>query len=234
MRIGIISAMESEHRQLAGRLQAKRERTEGPFRYVEGELGGNEVVLTQSGIGKVNAALGTAELIRRFEPQCVVSTGVAGGIDKCLRMTDVVVSSRVAYHDVWCGDGNAYGQVQGMPLYFEAHAPLVAQALALNEDGTLESRIHSGLICTGDQFVSDRAQLADIKSHFPDGLAVDMESGAIAQTCHIYHMPFLCFRIISDTPGAADDNYGQYLDFWSTMAERSFQTIWTFLNTIRP
>ena len=33
------------------------------------------------GIGKVNAAAGTVELIRTFQPDCVISTGVAGGID---------------------------------------------------------------------------------------------------------------------------------------------------------
>lgn len=223
--------MESEHRQLAGRLEGEKECAEGPFKYVEGSLNGNEVILTQSGIGKVNAAIGAAELLRRYHPDCVVSTGVAGGIDTCLKVTDVVVSSRLVYHDVWCGDGNAYGQIQGMPLYFEASQSLLEHALSLNSMN-LESRIHGGLICTGDQFVSDPAQLADIKRHFPDGLAVDMESAAIAQTCHLYQTPFLSFRIISDTPGAEEDNFQQYLDFWGTMAERSFHATWAFLSTL--
>lgn len=48
-----------------------------------------------------------------------------------------------------------------------------------------------------------------------------MESGALAQVCHIYQVPFLSFRIISDTPGA-DNHFDQYLNFWDTMAERSF------------
>ena len=89
------------------------------------------------------------ELIGRFAPDCIVSTGVAGGIDACLKVTDVVASDSLAYHDVWCGDGNEYGQVQGLlertrgaPLLLERHA------LSLNKTG-LESRIHSGLICTG-------------------------------------------------------------------------------------
>lgn len=233
MRLGIISAMDSEHRQLAERLQEKKEVMEDGFRYVVGTLEGNEVVLTQCGIGKVNAAVGTAELIRRYRPECVISTGVAGGIDACLKVTDVVVSSRVAYHDVWCGDGNEHGQVQGLPLYFEGYRPLLEHALSLNEGGGLESRIHSGLICTGDQFISDKAQLADIKQHFPEGLACDMESAAIAQTCHLYDIPFLSFRIISDTPGAHEDNFNQYLDFWGTVAERSFRTTWAFLSTIK-
>ena len=100
MKIGIISAMDSEHRQLAGRLSEKKESGEGRFRYVEGLLGQNDVVLTQCGIGKVNAAVGAAELIRRHRPDCIVSTGVAGGIDTCLRVGDVVASDRLVYHDV--------------------------------------------------------------------------------------------------------------------------------------
>ena len=232
MKLGIISAMDSEHRQLAERLQDKREVADGRFCYVEGTLAGNQVVLTQCGIGKVNAAVGTAELIRRYRPDCIISTGVAGGIDNCLQVTDVVVSSRVVHHDVWCSMGNESGQVQGLPLFFEGYAPLLQHALSLNEAG-LESRIHGGLICTGDQFIEDKQQLATIKDHFPDGLACDMESAAIAQTCYLYGVNFLSFRIISDTPGANEDNFNQYLDFWGTMAERSFQTTWAFLSTIK-
>ena len=88
MTIGIISAMDSEHRQLVERLQDKKMSGDGNLHYVEGLLGGNRVILTQCGIGKVNAAVGATELIRRFAPDCVISTGVAGGIDTCLRVTD--------------------------------------------------------------------------------------------------------------------------------------------------
>lgn len=102
--------------------------------------------------------------------------------------------------------------------------------MSLNEAG-MESRIHSGLVCTGDQFITNRTELDTIKQRFPDGLAVDMESAAIAQTCYLYNVPFLSFRIISDTPGV-EDHASQYADFWGTMAERSFLTIWTFLSTL--
>ena len=224
--------MDSEHRQLAERLQEKKEVQEGNFKYVEGTLGGNRVVLTQCGIGKVNAAIGTAELIRRYAPDCIISTGVAGGIDDCLKVTDVVVSSQVVYHDVWCGEGNECGQVQGLPLFLAGYEPLLKHAVALNGRPDVESHIHAGLICTGDQFISDKQQLAAIKRHFPQGLACDMESAAIAQTCHLYGVHFLSFRIISDTPGATEDNFNQYLDFWGTVAERSFHTTWAFLSTI--
>ena len=233
MKIGIISAMDSEHRQLADRLSQKKESGEGRFRYVEGLLGRNDVVLTQCGIGKVNAAVGAAELIRRHRPDCIVSTGVAGGIDAGLRVGDVVASDRLVYHDVYCGnDGTRYGQVQGMPLYYEASPQLLRHALELNDGAGLESRIHGGLICTGRRFVGAPAALAASQRPFPQGMAVDMESAAIAQTCFVYGVPFLSFRIVSDTPGAHDDNFAQYRDFWATMAERSFQTTWAFLERL--
>ena len=53
--------------------------------------------------------------------------------------------------------------------------------------------IHGGLICSGDKFITDRSELNDIKEKFHEGLAVDMESGAIAQICYIYKVPFISF-----------------------------------------
>ena len=147
-------------------------------------------------------------------------------------MTDVVVSSRLAYHPVWCGDGNASGQIQGLPLYFEADQRLLDVALHLNEGAKLESHVHGGLICTGDQFISNRDELQTIKGRFPEALAVDMESAALAHTCYLRRVPFISFRIISDTPGAHEENFAQYLDFWKTMADRSFHTTWAYLNAL--
>ena len=169
--------MSSEQKQLANQLDSKTIREEGPFSYTEGRIGRNDVVLAQCGIGKVNAAAGTVELIRNFRPDCIISTGVAGGIDSCLNIMDVVVSRQIVYHDVWCGEGNAYGQIQGLPTFFRGNDTLYECALSLDT----ETPIHGGLICTGDQFVTDRCELDIIKKNFPEVLAVDMASAAIAQ-----------------------------------------------------
>ena len=179
------------------------------------------------GIGKVNAAAGTVELIRNFHPDCIISTGVAGGIDSGLKVMDVVAGSQIVYHDVWCGEGNAYGQIQGLPALFEGNDTLFNCAMSLDT----ETAIHGGLICSGDKFITDRQELNSIKTAFPAGLAVDMESGAIAQICHIYKVPFLSFRIISDTPGA-DNHWEQYTNFWSTIADRSFEVTRIFLHSL--
>ncbi|MCM1108083.1 MAG: 5'-methylthioadenosine/adenosylhomocysteine nucleosidase [Clostridium sp.] len=219
MKIGVMVAMQSEYERLKARMGMTSD---------TGRLdNGNELRLLQCGIGKVNAAVNAVQLIRDWQPDCVISTGVAGGIDAVLGVTDVVVGSRLAYHDVWCGEGNVYGQVQGLPAVFEANGALVEAAMAVKG----ESRLHSGLICTGDCFITDCEELQAVKRKFPEALAVDMESTAIAQACYLFGVPFLSFRVISDTPGC-DGHQKQYENFWGIMAERSFAVTWQFLSSL--
>ena len=133
MKIGVLTAMASEFEQLAAMLDGVVKCEKNNIEYLVGHVGNNEIVLRQCGIGKVNAALGAAELIRSFAPDAMVSTGVAGGIDCCLGVMDVVVSSSIVYHDVWCGMGCEYGQVQGMPAVFVADEAMCRAAQSLNE-----------------------------------------------------------------------------------------------------
>lgn len=219
--IGIIVAMSVEFRLVEALLEEKKEQTFGGLRFVEGTVQGRKVVLMQAGIGKVCAAVGTVEMIHRYAPECILNTGVAGGIDARLRVMDIVVGKEVVYHDVWCGEGNEVGQVQGMPARYPADPKLYDAALAASSDVAL----CGGVICSGDQFITNREALDGIKKNFPDGLAVDMESGAIAQVCHIYGVPFLSCRIISDTPGQVENHALQYQDFWTAAPGKSFEVL---------
>ena len=112
-------------------------------------------------------------------------------------------------------------------MLFESDKAMAETAEALSSD----VRIVPGLICTGDQFITNREQLNVIKAAYPEGLAVDMESAAIAQVCHLYGVPFVSFRIISDTPGA-EEHFEEYLNFWQTMADKSFSLTRLFLNNL--
>ena len=197
--------------------------------FVIGTLEGTTVIFQQCGIGKVNSAIGAVEMIDCYHPDLLISTGVAGGADISLNPLDVVVASSCAYHDAYCGQEVAYGQIIGMPPRFKAPASLVEKALALRAPEGV--KIKSGLTVSGDWFVDSREKMAAILERFPEAVAVDMESCAIAQTCLIYKTPFISFRIISDVP--LKDNHGaQYFDFWNRMAEGSFETTREFLKAI--
>jgi len=219
MKIGIIVAMDKEYAQLQEVAQSIEK---------------HEIVLAKCGIGKVNAALGAAEMIRQHHPDVIISSGCAGGNGDDINIQDVVVSSQLVYHDVYCGkaidDTTIYGQVQGLPARFDVDAHLLEVAKSLNlQSSTLN--LHPGLIVTGDWFVDTKEKARSIIELFPEAKAIDMESAAIAQTCYIYKVPFISFRVISDIP-LRDTDASQYHDFWNTIADRSFQVTKTFIERI--
>ena len=219
--------MQVEHDQIAALLTDCAELPAPSFGappVLTGRLGDHTVVLVMSGIGKVNAALTAASLIAAHRPDAMISTGCAGGLASEPGVMGV-------YHDVWCGEGNASGQVQGLPARFDADARLLAVARDLADDPAVETPVCCGLTCTGDKFITDPAELKAVLGAFPEALAVDMESAAIAHACHLHNVPFLSFRVISDTPGA-EAHWEQYQDFWGTMADRSFGITRTFLSRI--
>ena len=218
MKIGIIVAMHKELELLLPLLQNSEESRMGGCEFHRGKVGRHDVIAMQCGIGKVNAAIGTLTLVNSFLPDFVINSGVAGGADQFISVMDVVAGARVAYHDVWCGPESELGQVQGLPLYFEGAKRLLD--LVPNREG-----IHKGLICSGDQFIDTLDAVSRIKGNFPEALAVDMESGAIAQVCHLNKVPFLALRVISDSPGASHDNTRQYLDFWNDAPQETFNLV---------
>lgn len=210
MKIGILVAMEKEMEQLQSFFTSP------------------DINIRQSGIGKVNAALTCAELIREFQPDIVISTGCAGGNGEGIHVGNVVVSTQTAYHDAYCGDsmgGSVYGQIQGMPPRFDTPQELVDTAL------TLDAPIHPGLIVTGDWFVDSKEKMQEILSHFPEAKAVEMESAAIAHTCYKYGVPFVSFRVISDMP-LNDEHASQYHDFWKNVSQKSFAITKTYVQKL--
>jgi adenosylhomocysteine nucleosidase len=209
MKIGIIVAMDKELHQL------------------QQLFNDGNVLVQKCGIGKVNAALGAQRMINEFHPDCIISSGCAGGNGDDINVQDVVVSSELCYHDVYCGraidDSTVYGQVQGLPARFKPDADMLQKAL--------KTGAKPGLIVTGDWFVDSKEKMREIINHFPEAKAVDMESCAIAQTCYINKVPFISFRVISDIP-LRDTNASQYHNFWDTIAEHSFQITKTFVESL--
>lgn len=227
MRIGIVIAMDKEFAQVRSLLGDVNETVRRGKAYTTGTIGNNEVIMVQSGIGKVNAAIWATDMIEAFRPDAVISTGVAGGASTSLEVQEVVVATESCYHDAYCGSEVAYGQIMGMPERFASDGGLLAKASAI-DCGT---KVTPGLIVTGDWFVDSRDKMRSIIARFPEAMAVDMESAAIAQACHTFGVGFISFRIISDIP-LKDNKASQYFDFWERMADRSFHVTKAFLESI--
>lgn len=226
--MGLIVAMDKEADLIKSHMTDVREEKRGHLTFYSGRLKDKGIVLHVSGPGKVSATIGCVELINAYRPAAIVNSGVAGGLAPEVRRGDMVIGSEIRYHDVWCGEGSEKGQMQGLPAFFTAPAAwvktaeqLVAESRAAQPEA---ARLHLGLLCSGDRFITTAAEVEAIRVDFPGALAVDMESAALAQTCYLYGVPFLCCRIVSDTPGATADataHFAQYNDFWQTAPARS-------------
>ncbi len=218
MKIGIIVAMEKELRLLLPLVENPSIiETEG-FTLHCGMISGKEVCIGKCGIGKVNAALGCSALIRTFSPDLVINTGVAGGTGSAA-VLDVVAATAVGYHDVWCGPGTIPGEAAGCPRLFPA-AQVATEALRRSG-----ARVKFGVMASGDVFVDSPETVSRILELYPDAAGCDMESGALAQTCHHFGVPFFCLRVISDTPGKVSDNGAQYESFWVKAPEETFEIL---------
>ncbi|MCM1292279.1 MAG: 5'-methylthioadenosine/adenosylhomocysteine nucleosidase [Bacteroides sp.] len=226
MKIGIIVAMDKELDLLLPLLEDQTISTINGFTFHSGTIGQSSIIAMKCGIGKVNAAVGTMTLIDHFSPELIINTGVAGGTGGNAGVLDIVVGTRIAYHDVWCGPGTEWGDAAGCPRFFHT-SDKVNSLPCLHEGDTVKH----GLVASGDVFVSDAHIIDHIRSLYPDVDAVDMESAAIAQVCYLRGVEFACMRVISDTPGA-DDNISQYKNFWEEAPRHTFDMLRQIINEL--
>ena len=209
MKFGVICAMPEELKELLKQLNNRQEHKLGGKTYYEGHLGQADVVLVESGIGKVEAGITTEHLIVDFHSDVVINSGSAGGIGEHQHVGDVVISTETAYHDV---DATAfdyeYGQLPaGQPARYQASKKW-GEALAKAGQQT-GLNIERGLIVSGDQFVASSAAIEKIKQHFPDALSAEMEGAAVGQVAFDHQTPYVVVRAMSDT---ADEDAGQSFD----------------------
>lgn len=223
MTIAIIVAMQKELDLLLPQIENLREHATDHQTYHLGEISSHEIIALKSGIGKVNAALSAYELIRTFNPDCIINSGVAGGLGLTDTM-DLLVATEVAYNDVWCGPDTSYGAAHGFPVYL----PTCPEITEVAQQYLTTENIRFGLLSSGDSFVATVEEVERIHRFFPEAMAVDMESGAIVQTCVRMHIPVAVIRVISDTPGRAE-NISQYQDFWRDAPTESLSALKTII-----
>ena len=200
-KVAIIGAMEEEVSLLRNKIQNLTTEVHGGFEYYLGKIENHPVVLLKSGIGKVNAAIGTALLLKLYQPDYVINTGSAGGFHPDLNVGDIVISEAVCHHDVDVTPFNyELGQVPGMPAKFMPDKKLVEIAKQSIEALDEVKHMH-GLIATGDRFMYLSDDVQKTRENFTDMIACEMEAAAIAQTCHAFETPFVITRSLSDIAG---------------------------------
>lgn len=208
-----------------------------------GRIGNQRVIVAETGIGKVNAAMTTALMLERFRPRQVLFTGIAGGTNPDLQPGDIVIAGRTAHHD--------YGSItdkntptrqtrnaitkQFNPVYFPADSALLHTAenvvktvqlegipLALGGISDRPVRVMTGTIVTGDVFVASIDKVKNLRTDFGAD-ATEMEGAAVAQVCYQIQVPHLIIRSLSDRADA--DAHIAYDKFYPTAARNSANVV---------
>jgi len=215
-----IAAMNEEYDALVDLLDNAKEETSHHVKVHRGQIDNKEVLLMLSGIGKVNATLTLTTILNDYKNiEFIINIGSAGGIKSKynVKQLDIVVAKKVCQHDVdltAAGD-RPYGEIPGMPLYFETNL----QQIMLEALASTNLTYHTATIASGDTFVATEEKANFIEEHFEDVCAVDMEAGAIAQVAYVKEIPFVVFRSISDVVGEEED--GNQLQFDKYILEAS-------------
>ena len=210
--LAIVSAMHEELRALLPALAGPQTTRLAGRDFHTGRLLGQPVVMVLSGIGKVAAATTAALLIHEYDAQALVFTGVAGGLGTGVNVGDVVIASELLQHDM---DASPLFPRFEVPLtgrsHFAADTALAAALKASAERcvaaahtgpdaahrhalGIGPSRVHQGLVVSGDRFVATSAESAALRALLPQALAVEMEGAALAQVCADFGRPFAVLR----------------------------------------
>ena len=156
MKIGIIAAMPEELKILLEHLENPQKHLRLGHVYHTGSIGYHEVVLVESGIGKVMSAMSVAVLVNDFKVTAVINTGSAGAVAEGLAIGDVVVADRLVYHDVdVTAFGYDYGQMARQPLYFEASRYLVAEMKKILDKTHQKARV--GLLQVKTRLTASRS-----------------------------------------------------------------------------
>lgn len=232
--LALVSAMREELDAVLARLPEARVQRVAGRDFLLGRWDGVPVVATLSGIGKVAAATTAVLLAEHFKVRAVVFTGVAGGLSREVAVGDVVVAEAFLQHDF---DASPIFPKYVVPAHgrarYEADAALTAQVHAAAQtalqtasrhglDGALAAlglqapRVHTGLLVSGDRFVSTAAESRALQQALPQALAVEMEGAAFAQVCHDCGVPLAVVRTISDR--ADDAAHTDFTRFVRTVA----------------
>jgi adenosylhomocysteine nucleosidase len=180
----------------------------------------------------VASAVSVSVLIHEFHISELIFTGVAGGLQKDLRIGDIVVGSRLVQHDMDARPLLKRFEISTLnQIFMESPreqvetAKQAVESLIQDDDfyahlNALESlqlqkpRLFVGDIASGDQFFACTMQKEALLSVLPTVLCVEMEGASVAQVCCEYALPFTIIRIISDS---ADENSS--VDFVSFIKE---------------
>ena len=236
MKIVIVAAMSKEVDYLKEVMETKfngyKTKKVHHFEFFIGNISNHEVIVTVSGIGKVQAGMLSSTIMDNFKDiDLIINTGISGGVRENTRPGSVVIGCNYSFADVdTTADGSRYGQLFAMPWTYYGDKRSIELLKNENIDGVI-----FGDILTGDKFFINYEETTElVKKYFKElkVCAFDMESAAFAMASSIYNIPFLAIRCISDIIGV-ENQTDVYYDSTKEASERSNKVLLRLLELLK-
>jgi adenosylhomocysteine nucleosidase len=210
-RIAIMGALDQEISILLDSMSRYKKESKGGIDFYKGKLKGKKVVVLKAGVGKVNASYSTAILTENYRPSALIFTGVAGGLAPEAMPGDIVIGEKLVQYDFGQIDSSGFKVSPFRKLTGGSHEQLMIPSdlnlLEISKKASdqadlvpisgREPRVFTGVIATGDVFVSSDEKARRLYKEF-GALATEMEGAAIAHICRTLGIPFVIIRSCSD------------------------------------
>ena len=246
----VLYAIDAEGKLLIDQMEIEEVDTVLGRNVQRGFLADQQIVLTEVGMGLVNASMRLQKLLDLYRPKVVIFSGIAGALDTSVNIGDIVVCDEWATHDyMYIGPDSivvmnpvVYSPESDSMIrmrFFEVDNSLFAKTSGLDEivldsiGGHRPRIIIGGTGVSGNQFIDNKEKRLWLNENF-DALIVDMESSAIAQACYVNDVPFIIFRSASDLAGGAEtETAGEQLGiFFKVAADNSSSVVIRFLESL--
>ena len=227
--IGIIAAMQEEMNEIKKIMNNVQEKNIYELKFYEGTINNKNIVLVESGVGKVNAARTTQVLIDNYKIDAVINVGSAGSANQELQIGDIVIGKTLVQHDFdITAFGHPKGYISNVGERINSDENLInSMEQTIENLQNKEFKIKIGTIASGDIFCTEPKMKEKIRDKF-NADAIEMEGAAIAQVCKLDNMPILVIRSISDSPNGNNNiTFEQYLE---TASKRCAEILSQFFN----
>lgn len=179
----------------------------------KGRLSGVNILLLNTGIGKINAAHAATAAIENFPVKKIINFGIGGAYPGSgLANGDVAIASKEILGDEGVISSKGWEGLEkiGIPLvmsgkkkYFNEFPVGASRVLPVSNIERRDFKVKSGAFVTVSAASGSTRRAKELERRF-SAICENMEGAAIAHTCMIYNMPMFEIRGISNTAGVRD------------------------------
>ena len=220
--IGLIAAMPQEIDAITARMENLSTDKVADVEFRTGTLGNEKLVIALSGVGKVHAAIAATLMCQLYQPECLISIGVAGGLRDEQEVGDLVISNEAIQADF---DTSFIDGPEGIGKVFKTDAGLIDRAEKAAEKHGIPYRV--GAVATQDLFMAHPDDYAKLMKNFPQAACSEMEGGAVAQVADAFELPFVILRTLSDVV-VHEDNPVEFSTFSMASSKKAASLLETF------